>query len=40
MNICVYAISNRGGGALSVLKDFYNEAVSAQAKYPNVHWFF
>lgn len=38
MNIIVYAISCRAGGALSVLSDFYQEAKSSADKYPDVKW--
>ena len=40
MNIFVYAISCRSGGALSVLNDFYEEACRSKTRYPNIKWFF
>jgi len=40
MEIFVYAIANRSGGAYSVLKDFYNEIIKKQDIYPDVKWVF
>lgn len=40
MNVIVYAMASRLGGALSVLEDFYKEVTENPEKYPDITWFF
>lgn len=40
MNVIVYAIASRSGGALSVLTDFYKEVTEHSEKYPDITWYF
>lgn len=40
MTIIVYAVASRSGGALSVLKDFYEEVKLNKDKYPEIKWIF
>ena len=40
MNVIVYAIASRSGGALSVLSDFYKEVTENADKYKDITWYF
>lgn len=40
MNVIVYAIASRSGGALSVLTDFYKEVTEHSEKYSDITWYF